>query len=136
MDSSRKRKKGQGGVADLRIKFIKILRAELEDLIEDLGVAERKHAARFAHHEVTDYVFRQNEGLFRMEGDALRHILRDLAEFDPTRHEDLNQVVAAVDTLVRDLVKDHEEPGAMVGFVDRKLRKVRRYVESCDETLS
>jgi hypothetical protein len=123
-------------VADLRIKFIKVLRAELEDLIEDLDVAERKHAARFAHHEVTDYVFRQNDGLFRMEGDSLRHILRDLASFDPTRHEDLNQVVAAVETLVRDLVKDHEEPEAMVGFVDRKLRKVRRYVESCDETLS
>ena len=123
-------------MADLRIKFIKVLKVELEDLLEDFNVAERKHAQRFARHEITDYVFRQNEGLFRMEEDSVRHILRGLGEFDPTRHEDLNQVVSAVDTLVRHLVKDYEEPEAMVGFVGRKLQKVRRYVESCDETLS
>lgn len=123
-------------MADLRIKFIKVLRAELEDLLEDFAVAEGKHAARFARHEVTDYVFRQNDGLFRMEADSLRHFLCDLVEFDPTRHEDLNHVISAVDTLVRALVKDHEEPEAMVGFVNRKLQKVRRYVESCDDALS
>jgi len=118
-------------VADLRPKLMKILRAELEDLLEDIGVAERRHANRFACREVTDYVFKQNDALFHAEIRALRRIIEYLDCLDVMRYSDLDSLVKAVDTQVREAVKDHDEPEAAYRFVARKLEKVRRYVEDC-----
>lgn len=117
-------------MADLRPKLMKILRAELEDLLEDIGVAERRHASRFACREVTDYVFRQNDALFLAEKRALRRIIEYLERLDFMRYSDLDSLVKAVDTQVREAVQDHDEPEAAYRFVARKLEKVRRYVES------
>jgi hypothetical protein len=120
-------------MADARTKFMKILRAELEDLLEDLAAAERRHAERFARRELTDYVFKQNDGLFQMEAESLRRIVHSVEAFDAAGCKDLPCLVSAVDTLVHDLVRNHEEPEVICRFVARKLEKVRRYVESCDE---
>ena len=120
-------------MADLRAKFMKILRAEVEDLLEDVGVAERRHAERFARREVTDYVFRQNEALFHAEAEALHRIIEYLDCLDLSRYADLDSLVRAVDILVRELVQDHQEPEAAYRFVSRKVEKVRRYVESGSE---
>jgi len=120
-------------VADACVKFVKILRAEIEDLLEDVAVAERRHAARFARRELTDYVFKQNEALFKAEEESFRRVLQSLGSVDAARYRDLDELAAAVDTLVREVVRDHEEPEAIYRFVSRKLKKVRAYVESCDE---
>jgi hypothetical protein len=45
------------------------------------------------------------------------------------RYSDLDSLVKAVDTQVREAVQDHDEPEAAYRFVARKLEKVRRYVE-------
>jgi hypothetical protein len=124
---------GAEAVADVRTRFMKILKAELEDLLEDLDAAERRYAERFARREVTDYVFRQNDGLFRAEAESLRRVLHFVEGFDSSQCADLDCLVSTVDTLVRGLVKDREEPEAVCGLVARKLQKVRRYVEGCDE---
>jgi hypothetical protein len=120
-------------MADLRAKFVKILKAELEDLLEDVDVAERLHAERFARREVTDYVYRQNDALFRSEEESLRRILDLLSTVEPARYPDLGTLVSAIDAQVKHVVRDHEEPGAIYQFVCRKLRKVRLYVESSSE---
>jgi len=117
-------------MADLRAKFIKILKAEIEDLLEDVDVAERRLAARFARRELTDYVYKQNDGLFRMEVDSLKRILDYVGCVDCAEYADLDALVSAVDISVREAVKDHQEPEAIYRFFSRKLDKVRRYVES------
>jgi hypothetical protein len=112
-----------------RAKFMKILRAELEDLLEDLDAAEHRVSERLARRELTDYVARHNEALFRAEADSLRRIIDYIDCLDFARYPDLGALVRALDILVREVVRDHEEPEAAYRFVSRKIEKVRRYVQ-------
>jgi hypothetical protein len=121
---------GRRTVADVRAMFMKILRAELEDLLEDVGIAERRVAERFAQREVTEYVFKQNDALFQGESESLHLLLERLGSFDHTRYPDLDELVKAVDSLVRGMLRDHERPEAVYRFFSRKVQKVRLYVES------
>jgi len=117
-------------VADLRVKFMKVLKAEIEGVLEDVDVAERQYVERLARRDVTDYVFRQNDALFHAEADSLRRIVDSLDGLDSRRYPDLDALIKAVDALVREVVQDHEEPEVAYRCVSRKLEKVRRYVES------
>jgi hypothetical protein len=117
-------------VADLRAKFMKILKVELEDLLEDVDIAEHRIRERFTRREVSDYVFWQNDALFRGEVECLRLLLDRLQSFDCACYADLDALVKAIDAHVQDLVRDHERPEAVCRFVSRKMQKVRSYLES------
>jgi hypothetical protein len=65
-----------------------------------------------------------------MEVESLRTLVERLESFDCSRYPDPDKLAEALDTLVRTVVQDHEEPEAVYGFVSRKLEKVRRYVEN------
>jgi hypothetical protein len=50
--------------------FLKVLRAELEDLLEDLKAVEAQYRQRFDSLEITNYVLLENEALLIREEDA------------------------------------------------------------------
>jgi len=119
-------------MADTRAKFLKILKAELEDLLEDIGVVERKAAERLAKEEITDYVYKENDGLLRLESEAVRDLIGIIDGIDLSLYKNIDTLTLDLDQRVRELVRDHEDPEAVYRFFLRKLNKVRRYVESRD----
>jgi len=119
-------------MADARGKFLKILKAELEDLREDIDEAECRHTERFARAEITDYVYRENDALFRREAESLARLADVVDEIDISGYKTVADVAEALDARIKESVKDFEDPEAIYLFVARKLRKVRTYVESGD----
>ena len=119
-------------MADSRAKFLKVLKAELEDLLEDIGLAERRHSERLDRKEITEYVYKSNDALFHVEEEAIREIILLIDEMDLSLYTDLGQVCDSFETLVRETVKDREEPEAICAFVFRKVQKVRSYVSGGD----
>lgn len=119
-------------MSDSKAKFLKVLKAELEDLLEDIGHAERRHAERLARNEITEYVYKSNDALFHAEEEAIREIINLIDEIDLSLYTSLGQVCDAFESLVRERMKDREEPEAIFAFVFRKMQKVRSYVSGGD----
>jgi hypothetical protein len=120
----------EGAMADERVKLLKILRAELEDLVEDIGLLEKRAGERLARDEITDHVFRENDSLFRMESTSLHRLLNFIDGIDVSLYKSLDDLTDTLDLQVRDLVREHEEPQVVSTFFSRKLKKVRDYVLS------
>jgi hypothetical protein len=117
-------------MADARAKLLKVLRAELEDLLEDIDVVERKAVERLAKAEITDYVYKENDGLLRLEAESIRSLVLVIDGIDLARYKTVEELAVDLDGRVRNLVREHENPEAVYRFFLRKLRKVREYVES------
>ncbi len=114
------------------VKFLKVLKAELEELLEDIDLVERRAADRLARMEITEYVYKANDGLLRLESEAIRELLSSIDGIDAALYKSLDELVAELDRSAGNLVRDHEDPEAVYRFFKRKLAKVRRYVESGD----
>jgi len=116
-------------MADPLATFMKILKVELEDLLEDIGMVERRAAERLGREEITEYVFKENDNLFRLEAESVRGIINSIDGIDVARYKNANDLAEDLDTRIRELVKDREDPEAVYRFFVRKLNKVRRYVD-------
>ncbi len=117
-------------MADPNAKFLKVLKAELEDLIEDIGLVQRRSGERHQRGEITEYVFKENEALFRLEAEAVRELLSIIDAIDLSLYTNLDSLVEAVETRVREALRDRAEPEAIFAFVRRKIAKVRAYIEA------
>ncbi len=47
--------------------YLRLLKAELEDLKDDLGLIDERCVARLQSDEITPYVFKENEALLKHE---------------------------------------------------------------------
>ncbi|MDP3179845.1 MAG: hypothetical protein Q8M76_18185 [Spirochaetaceae bacterium] len=121
-----------GDMADLRVKFLKVLKAELEDLIEDFAVVERKASERLRLSEITDYVFRENDMIFRREGEAVREIIKLIDGLDISLYKSCDDLAASLGPQIARFVETHEDPETVYSFFMRKLGKVRAYIDSAD----
>jgi len=119
-------------MSDTNAKFLKVLRAELEELLEDIEHIETKAAERFAKLEISEYVYKENGGLLILEARAMRDLISAIDETDVSQYNTLDSLVEQLDGLARDLVREHEDPEAVYRFFRRKLQKVRRYIDSID----
>lgn len=119
-------------MADMKVKFIKILKAELEDLREDIAIAEGRYADRFARQEITEYVYKENDALFRKETDSLNRFIQAVDAIDVSLYTSVRGVAEALESLVKDTVEGFEDPEAIYLFVSRKLQKVLTYTESVE----
>jgi hypothetical protein len=117
-------------MAELRAKFLKVLKAELEDLIEDIGIVERKAVERLRLAEITDYVYLENDTIFHRERDAVREIIKMIDGVDISLYKSCDDLTAALESRIKLFVAEHEDPEAVYRFFMRKLGKVRAYVDS------
>jgi hypothetical protein len=109
-----------------------MLRIELEDLLEDIAIVERRASERFASDEITEYVYKENDGLLRLESNAVRDLVLIVDEINGIGYKSLDELVGDLDGRVKALVRDHEDPEAVYRFFVRKMRKVRDYVNSAE----
>jgi hypothetical protein len=117
-------------MADRCAKFLKVLKAELEDLLEDIALVEKVASERLTREEISDYVYRENDGLLRLEAVALRNLILVIDGIDLALYKNADDLAADLDLRVKEIVREHEDPEAVYRFFLRKLRKVREYVDS------
>ncbi|HOX30807.1 MAG TPA: hypothetical protein PLB91_00665 [Spirochaetales bacterium] len=117
-------------MAEARAKFLKILKAELEDLLEDIDLVERKAADRLARSEITDYVYLENDGLFKLEAQAVRDLIAVIDGIDLVRYTTTDDLARGLDARARERLRANEDPEAVYRLFARKMKKVRDYIES------
>ncbi|MCX7025822.1 MAG: hypothetical protein NT080_14580 [Spirochaetes bacterium] len=110
--------------------FIEVLKAEMEDLLQDIMTVESRSRERFASLEISNYVFRANEALFMREEEAVRLLMDKLGTIDVDRFTSLDGLIAHLDAYAKELVGKADEPEAVYGFLKRKMDKVLRYVDN------
>ena len=117
---------------DVKVKFLKILKAELEELLEDIDLIEHRAAERFAKMEISEYVYKENDSILLLEAQAIRELISAIDGLNVSEYNTLDDFVGRLDALAKDLVKEHEDPEAVYRFFRRKLAKVRHYIDSAD----
>ena len=72
--------------------FKRLLTAELEDLIEDIGLLEEHYRERFAGEEITPYVFQENEALLIREIDSINKFIQIVDGIDTRLYKDTSSL--------------------------------------------
>jgi hypothetical protein len=111
-----------------REKFLKILRIEVDDLESHLERLIEEHAEREHRHEVSERVCLANVAVFRNEECALEHFRRIIDNVNPADHEDLDELVAWLQTRFKDELKRSGLSPAASFFTSRKMQRVEQYV--------
>lgn len=108
--------------------FIKILKAELEDLEEDLESWGRYLDEKHKAERITEYVFRENTGLLKQEILSLKKLVATFEQVPP-QQATLEALRDFFRDLVRKEVKESQFPGAVEDFAFRKIDKVYEYLK-------
>ncbi|MDX9958125.1 MAG: hypothetical protein AB7T74_02130 [Clostridia bacterium] len=110
--------------------FKRLLKAELEDLIEDIGLMEEHYRERFAGEEITPYVFQENEALLMREIDSINKFIQLVDGIDTRLYKDTSGLEADLTARARNLVDHLDDPEAVYLFIKRKIDKVHMYLAS------
>ncbi len=107
--------------------FLKILKAELEDCLEDIEdltlLAERRQQTG----ELSPFVYLENKALLQREKQGLQSVIMALNTMESDSFPDADSLAAVVDEQIKKTVADYEEPEAVYSIAKRKLLKVLRY---------
>jgi hypothetical protein len=113
--------------------FLRIIEAELKDLAEDIQVVERKHRESYDRLKITQYVYRENTALLEKEHECLQALLKRIFLLKPSDYGDVDGLTQAIVQEAKAFVDCYEYPESVIAFVERKLRKVRRYFDEPEE---
>ncbi len=114
--------------------FLRLLKAELEDLAEDLQFLEQNCAKRFRGEEITPYVFKENDALLRRELDSILNLAKIVDGIEPSLYKNSDELQAALLARAKDLVQHYQEPEAVLVFLKRKLDKIQAYIVSGEDS--
>lgn len=110
--------------------FLKIIKAELEDCLEDVEDLINLYEKRHRENDLTNYVYQGNEALLARELSGLRIVIEHLEPIKIEEFEDVEALASAVDSMIQNMVTEYENPEAVYGIAKRKLLKVLRYMKA------
>ncbi|TFG84888.1 MAG: hypothetical protein E4H20_01945 [Spirochaetales bacterium] len=110
--------------------YLRLLKAELEDLADELGIIDARCRERFEGAEITPYVFQENEALLKKEIDSIRKFSKIVDGIDASLYKNIAELEADLQARSRELIAHFEEPEAVFIFLKRKFDKIRTYLET------
>ena len=114
-------------------KYTKILKIELEDLEKDLLIMAEIYHERELKKEITDYVFLENVSLLQSEIAGIDNIIESLKDIDPADFTSVEEFAVVIADEFRKKTEDAGFPESVFALVNRKLKKVTRYLLSSEE---
>ena len=109
-------------------KYLKILKIELEDLVEDINVLLSVCDQRKQSGEITNYVFLENATVLKNEISGINNFLHGVDGIDISQYKNLKDLIEDIDVMFKQRTKDYDFPEAVYAIVKRKLNKVSRYI--------
>ena len=110
--------------------FLELLLIELDDLEADMRLVETEYREKHAREKISEYIFQENLALTQRELFGVDGFRRDVRTFVAGSFANLADLVAGLQEKLETRVRDNGLPRAMILMINRKLDKVRRYVES------
>jgi len=104
--------------------FVAILKVEIEDLAADIELLLTENQRKKDAGTITDYVYLENQALFRHELLGVQSFARILAQTDPDTFEKLDDLIVHL----RDAFREGGYVRAINICVERKMKKVTQYV--------
>ncbi len=113
---------------EMKKKYMKILRIEIEDLREDINDLI-EHCKKESETEIiSSYVSQENIVIFRKELSELEIFFKILDSIDPDKFENLDELIEFIRDRFTEKIKEFGLIRAIGKFIDRKMIKVKKYV--------
>ena len=110
------------------VKFVKVLRIEMEDLEAYLEFLVGENYRRQDEHTETERVCRENVATLRNEALGVQHFVEILDGVDVDNFDNLDHLVATIRQRFHDVISRHGLAEAAIAYADRKIAKVHHYV--------
>jgi len=113
-----------------RVSFLKkVFQIEFEEAEDDvLGLIDY-YSRRFDSHEITHYVWLENQALLRKELSCVKELENDLRLWTPPEGLAPEKVLDEMTSYLKSLVKKRGYPELVILVIDRISGKLIRYLE-------
>lgn len=112
-----------------REAFLKILCIELEDLDDDIQVLITECEKKYCNEEISNYVFLENLALLRNELFGVESFIDDVKSTTPTDFETIDNLIQGLMEKLESRIQEKGIAHSIVSFIDRKMNKVKRYID-------
>jgi hypothetical protein len=112
-----------------KLKFIRILNSELDDLTEDIEQLMEIDREKFEKGEISNYVLLENNALRQNEISCLKNFAQLTLHIELDKFGTLEELYTFVETEFKKQLKEGCYTHAIEGVVERKLQKVLNYVK-------
>ena len=113
---------------EMKKKYLKILRIEIEDLQEDIYGLIRESEKEHDDGLVSEFVFLENLTVFKREILSLGVFFQILDSVDPERFENLDDMIEFIRISFNEKITECSLIKAINRYVERKVMKVKKYV--------
>ena len=110
--------------------FLRMLDTELTCCIDDLLDFEKLMTDRLGSMEITNYVFRENDALLKREAAGVTEIQKKVRAMKHGDFTSVEEIVEAVRNATRSAIIEHELPEAVFPLMERRIQKIKRFIES------
>lgn len=110
--------------------YLRILKAELGDCVDDLAEISHGYTQRFECQEIGGYVNGENQALLYQEIRALEELIKIIDQIDDESYDSVEMLHLALEALVSETISSHAFPPAVVAMVHRRTVKVLDYVKN------
>jgi len=116
-------------------KYLAILKVELEDLKSDIDFQIELTRTRKDEGNITNYVFMENQALYKNMNHAINTFNLILKETDPAAFTCLDDLIDHLKNRFSQAVEEYGYAQAAIRYTDRKLNKVSQYINAVEECL-
>jgi len=109
--------------------LLKVFRIELEEVENDVVGLLDIYAKRFNNHEITPYVWMENQALLKKELGCVKELERDLASWKPDLTRSAHDVLEELKSYLKGLAVERGYPELVGLVIERIGEKVIRYME-------
>lgn len=110
--------------------FLSLMEIELLDLEKDIELLIQRCRKRCEAANMREYVAEHNAATFRNEILAIKALRKHLTEVNHEDYEQLDDMVNEVEEFFKTTVLRHGFAEAVIPFIERKIQKVRAYIDS------
>jgi len=121
-----------GGMVIRMNHYLRLLKAELQDVMEDISMVIDGIEKRYAKNDVSFYVRQENEGVLRRELGAIANFIAIVDEIVPSNYTSIPEIESAIISKANEIVTRQEEPTFVLTLLNRKLVKVREFISTGD----
>ena len=109
-------------------RYIQLLKIELDDLKEDIGLVMEDYEAQRKRNAISQYVFLENMAVLKNEVLCVECAEHMLDQLDLERYASIEELVRDLEERFRRKMEEHGILAEVNRLIKRKLNKVARYV--------
>jgi len=113
---------------ELKRKYLKLLKIELEDLSEDLEIMLDLNSDKKDRREITNYVYMENLSLLQREIACVKDLMTYCDTVEVGQPNNLEELTGIYCRCLQERAQESDYPKAVTHLVNRKIKKIAGYL--------